>query len=274
MADKDNDSTSPPRGRKWIIGGAVVLVLALIAVVVGSNIPSSFIPSKDTEPSPASETATGIAAGAGGAEVGADGVTMIGYEPTCDGAVKAATNYLKALESVHVVSDEEYKALLDQIVLPGSYKEARLDQLTKVDPESVGDEASKRFLEDYKEVVHPKWGGAYKVKSCEPEAAAVVGVFPCTYTAPFVVEGQKAPASIDCQSRQVSLQWSDGDWKVADISTSDDPASRIIITDSGTIPQDPDKMPLSEQLRDRFLVNLNTDKPLKGWIDYANVNRN
>jgi hypothetical protein len=274
MADKDNDSTAPPRGRKWFIGGAVVLVLALIAVLVGSNIPSSFIPSKEAEPSPATNTETGIAAGSGGTELGADGVTMIGYEPTCDGAVKAATNYLKALESVHVVSDDKYKALLDQIVLPGSYKESRLKQLEIASGANEDNPASNKLVRSIKQVVHPKWGGAYKVKSCEPEAAAVVGVFPCTYTAPFVVEGKKVTGSIDCQSRQVSLQWSDGDWKVADIANSDETGDAVLGIDPDSIPQSPDKMPLSEELRDRFLVNHKTDKPLEGWVDYANVNRN
>lgn len=277
MADKDNDSsTAPDRRRKWFIGATLVAVMALIAVLVGSNIPSSLVPKEQAGPSPATaEPAAGIAAGSGGSEAGADGVTMIGYEPTCDGAVRAATNYLKALESVHVVSDNKYKALLDQIVLPGSYKEYRLEklQLAAGEGPNAGGPASRELVRSIEMVVHPEWGGAYKVKSCEPEAAALVSVFPCTYSAPLTVEGKEVPATIGCQSRQVSLQWSDGDWKVADIGGNDETGDEVIITDSSAIPQDPDAMPLSEELRDRFLVNSNTGEQLEGWVDYANVDR-
>lgn len=130
----------------WLVVTGSLLVSALVGAVIGLAVVATSdepgpaattpaVPDADPEPTtpgsapdrePASTTAPGdpvagsyqVAVGEGGTSAAVDGCTPVGYEPTCEGAVHAATNYLVAVDEALVTertSEEDFAALLDEL---------------------------------------------------------------------------------------------------------------------------------------------------------------
>ena len=86
------------------------LLITILVLLVASVVTASIMLSgkRATEPSPGSSLGTNaegfeispVAAGEGGTKMGPDGVTPIGYPPTCEGAYAAAINYHRADQTI------------------------------------------------------------------------------------------------------------------------------------------------------------------------------
>ncbi|MGP5099061.1 hypothetical protein ACTXPC_15530 [Brachybacterium alimentarium] len=154
-----------------------------------------------------------VTAGEGGSGTSEfDPSLPIGYEPTCKGAVEAATNYLSGLDPSKVlageVSQEDFIAMT-------------VDRSTEDEAEGAEEELDAMFeqfgdttapLADY----HPEWGG-FSVNQCaEKESAEIFIVSAASFTGP---DGYIYTA------HTVELEWTDGDWKRSGGGTGDAPAT-------------------------------------------------
>ncbi|WP_423185043.1 hypothetical protein [Arthrobacter sp. NyZ413] len=286
MEDTDNmkdpvtmrDTVKKPRGRGLLFAGA-----AAVAVVGTAGY---FLTTTNYAPAPAPSPATsvpgtaaaGVAAGSGGNTLGADGVTRVGYEPTCEGAEQAATNYTAGELGYGNVPDEKHLALINQIFLPDSAD--RIKEAQRIH-DKIANPATKGRSGDYIQA-HPEWGGAYKIFGCEPGKKASIAVLQCSKThfeQPY--QGNTIPDSYGCSDVFWSLAWAgDGDardWKVSGLGNFEQEgisgAKQLPSLKALSVsPTQESEYPVSASLLARMLVNLE-GAPLEGWADYANVTR-
>lgn len=154
-----------------------------------------------------------VTAGEGGSDVSEFDPSMpIGYEPTCKGAVEAATNYLSGLDPSKVfageISQEDFIAMTVDRSTGAEAESAEQDLEAMF--EQFGDTAAP--LADYR----PEWGG-FSVNKCdEGKSAEIYIVSAASFTGPdgFIYSADT-----------VEVEWVDGDWKRSGGNTGDAPAS-------------------------------------------------
>lgn len=251
--------------RGIIIGGsvAVLAVGGYLAYAVQNA-------AHEPDPAPSSTAApatVGVVAGSGGKSLGADGKTRVGYEPTCEGAVQAMTNYLTGLRTFNPADTSKQTALAKQIFTPDS-----TDRLTEAQWLNTQVSTFKVINATGSEAEHPEWGGAYKIYSCEPGKAAKVGIFSCgenTVHAPKKGSwGGRA-----CSPFLSSLRWMGDDWKLATFNNDDELLNmQESLPHDASDPKQKPEYPLSKAVITKSLTDSH-GKPIEGWVDYANVTR-
>ncbi len=205
----------------WVAGA--VAVLAALAVVLFLVLPQ-LTKGGNTDESgsgAAAEDASGdlqVVPGLGGSEVAADGRTPVGYQPTCKGAVEAATNYARLLNTHSLNLPKGTDATIRAVMLDSEKAD---EKIAATSFESIRQAASPAELKQYQkimqETVHPEWSGKYLVRACEPEKEAHVSVT-------GVSEGHSGSGkkTYGYATSTYVLQWVDGDWKVKEDKTGDD----------------------------------------------------
>lgn len=254
--------------KRGIIIGASAVVLA-----VGGYLAYA-VQNAAHEPGPApSSTAApatvGVVAGSGGKSLGADGKTRVGYEPTCEGAVQAMTNYLSGLRTFNPADTSKQAALAKQVFTPDS-----TDRLTETQWVKTQASMFKIINATGSEVEHPEWGGVYKIFSCEPGKAATVGIFSCGENTVHAPKKGSWGGSA-CSPFLSSLTWMSDDWKIAKFNNDED---FLHIQEQEWLPHDASdpkqkpEFPLSKAVIAKSLTDSH-GKPIEGWVDYANVTR-
>lgn len=205
----------------WVTGA--VAVLAALAVVLFLVLPQL------TKGGETDESGSGVAAentsgdlqvvpGLGGSKVAADGRTAVGYQPTCKGAVEAATNYARLLNTHSLNLPKGTDTTIRAIMLDSGKAD---EKIATTSFESIRQAASPEELKQYnkvmQETVHPEWSGKYLVRACEPKKEAHVSVT-------GVSEGHSGSGkkTYGYATSTYVLQWVDGDWKVKADKTGDD----------------------------------------------------
>lgn len=253
-------SDGQSRGRVWIwLVGAVVLVGIAVAVWAATR-PVAPDPEPTTTPR-ASDPVAGsyrVAVGKGGTGTAVDGRTPIGYQPTCEGAVHAATNYLVAVDESLVTerqSGEDFAALLDELGagLDGGAAETPIGDL-KAQYATIREESAEYDVPMFTGTSHPEWG-AFLVRSCNEGAQAVIDIV--TYwDEPGVPPG--------AAGYQVTLAWfglkgDTEDWRLVELrqlASSDVPAGAAGMT----------KSPVPATDRRAWLMDAGP-----GWTEYTNA---
>lgn len=285
MADESEDAGAAAelprlRRKRGLLYGAVAVVVAVLIIAAlvavdfatrGSRDPAPVASGSGLTPGPA-----GISIGSGGTATGADGQTPIGYTPTCDGAVQAATNYLQGLWSSStsikdgkdkaVTSIDGRIALARQVMLPGVEQSAAVRSLEAA--KGLIQSGDQKFDASLGITVdaRPGWGGSYKVLSCTPGQAAQIGILYCKITA--TEQPGNVPA-ISCLPVAPRLLWANGDWKIVETASLSAALAGYYGPANGYTE---DQLPLSTTERDKYL-QLDTGAMDQGWVDYANINR-
>lgn len=258
----DEQKKSGRRRRPWVwLVGVVVLVGVAVAVWAATR-PTA--PDPDPEPTPSAQPSGPVAgsyrvaAGEGGTGTAVDGRTPVGYEPTCEGAVHAATNYLVAVDEALVTertSAEDFAALLDELGagLDGGAADSPMGDL-KAQHATIREESQTYDVPMFTGTSHPEWGG-FLVRSCNEGSQAVVDIVRVWE------EPQYPPFST---AYRVTLTWfgregDDEDWRLVEfrqLETDEAPAS---LGESEATP-----VPADE--RRAWLMDAGP-----GWTEYTNA---
>lgn len=251
--------------RGIIIGGsvAVLAVGGYLAYAVQNA-------AHEPDPAPSSTAApatVGVVAGSGGKSLGADGKTRVGYEPTCEGAVQAMTNYLTGLRTFNPADTSKQTALAKQVFTPDS-----TDRLTEAQWLSTQVTMFKTIKATGGAAEHPEWGGAYKIFSCEPGKVAKVGVFSCGENTVHAPKKGSWGGSA-CRPFVSSLRWMGDDWKIATFNNDNELLNmQEFLPHDASDPKQKPEYPLSKAVITKSLTDSH-GKPIEGWVDYANVTR-
>lgn len=229
MSAPSEKKPSSGLGLKLLLAMAVVVILALALTVVLLVRGGSPVGGETTPPAPPTDESSTpaddmeVTIGEGGSEVGPDGETPIGYEPTCTGAATAATNYSIALDPSRVaaggVDEEGFYALIDHATT-GAYQE---ETRSMADEYLALDGAADAGLTEHR----PDWGGFY-VAACEPEESAEVWI--------VAAIGDERGDYLYVDSGY-SVVWEDGDWRLEGITDSSAP---IALPEGLVQEEDPD----------------------------------
>lgn len=216
MSERREERKDRRRSRGPLIGVLVVTIIALLGVIGLLSARALFgdegnppeEPTASATPTPSASKPLvredlNVAVGEGGSDVSEfDPSVPIGYEPTCKGAVEAATNYLVALNYTKVSSGEltpeDYVALTHSLTTGDHQAEATagaeesMDAITKMDS-PLG-------------TIRPDWGGFTLVECSEGKSASVEIV----YAADYAGSGE-----LYYESYVTDLTWADGDWKIS-----------------------------------------------------------
>ncbi len=181
-----------------------VLVITILVLLVVSVVTASFLLSgkRASDPNEGAILGTNsegfeispVRAGEGGTAMGPDGLTPIGYPPTCEGAYAAAINYRKTEQT----ADKNWKKT--QETLDFIYTEPAADSLSQL-MQANGE--NDYLSSDVKAL------GIFKPLSCEAGKNAHVVVSDVTVfknfpeTEPYVL----------IQAGPTELVWKDNDWK-------------------------------------------------------------
>lgn len=186
------------------------LLITILVLLVASVITASIMLSGKDAKAPDSGTALGtnaegfeispVKAGEGGTKMGPDGVTPIGYPPTCAGANAAAINYRKTIQT----TDKEWPKVRKTLLAISADPEVLGSRITITD-ELVEQYGMKNFVSaDMKAL------GIFKPVVCESGKLARVIVSDVS-----TLQYPETSPSIMIQAAPMDLSWQDGDWKVA-----------------------------------------------------------
>lgn len=207
------------------------LVITILVLLAASVVTASIILSgkRDNSPNvsaPLETNAEGfqispVAAGEGGTALGPDGVTPIGYPPTCDGAYAAAINYHHADQTL----DKNWEKTRLTLMYIAADQQASNDSI------EVSDELVKEHgLQDYA-VTDVRSLGIFKPLNCESGKSARVVVSDVTLA--------KFPDSdpyIVIKAGPTEVIWKDGDWKLVPVNDSRDGETLNLQLQTETIP--------------------------------------
>ncbi len=226
--DEQQDRRRLRRGPIIAVLSVAVLALLALSGALGAKL---LFPDKE-EPPVAEETTSSappsnkplfredlkVTVGEGGSATSEhDPSVPVGYEPTCKGAVEAATNYLVALDYTKAfsgeVSQEDYVALTREITT-GDHQEEAV-QSTQEMFDQVGDAQSPRGS------VRPDWGGFTVTECSEGESATVEIVHAYDYA---------GTGDFYYATSSTTLAWEDDDWKIAGTARGEAPT---------TLPEEP-----------------------------------
>jgi|GEM_PF-3938246 len=267
------------RTRWWVLLVVVaVLGVGVVGYLLGTGTSQPLSSDRTTPGNPSDPAVHGqyqIEAGSGGTTVAADGITPVGYSPSCDDAIRAATNYLVFVEEGMVTgrwTPESYAATLDELTAglhDGSVQELRrrlgseraelraaLDQFLVEDgaPELVGTASLALGT------VHPEWGG-FLVQTCAGGRAVVdVATYWKEPAGGFFGDQEGIEPG---PSRRVTLSWAHDDWRLAGYDEFDHPAPVELIPRWETVLSDPP----SAESRRAWMAE--SEMP---WQEYTNAN--
>ena len=187
-----------------------------------------------------------VTAGEGGSgKSKTDPGMQIGYEPTCKGAVEAATNYLIGMDITRVttgeISRENYLSMVkDRTAGPFQQEsiegtEEYLDRLESVDPNAEIPAAD----------IKPEWGGFHVYECTEGKTATIDIISASAYT----------PGEYTYSDSAVKLEWVDDDWKQVGFESE--------IQSPATYPEEPVSEPDADVLRE---IGFQTQ-----WENYVNA---
>lgn len=228
LRDERKDRHRLRRGPVIAVLSVAVVVLLAVSGVLGAKL----LFSDDEEPPTGGATTSSeppssqpviredlnVTVGEGGSKTsGNDSSVPVGYEPTCKGAVEAATNYLVGLDYTKVtsgeLSQEEYLALTKELSTGDHQAEAV--ETARSAFEQAGDVESPRGS------IRPDWGGFTLAECTEGESATVQIVHAYDYWG----EGEFYYAT-----SSTTLAWADGDWKISGTGQAEAPT---------TLPEEP-----------------------------------
>lgn len=208
----------------WVTGA--VAALAALAILLFLVLPQlTKDDAEDSGPSKSAEDTSGdlqVVPGMGGRKVAADGRTPVAYEPTCKGAVEAATNYSRLLNTHALDLPKGTDSSIRAVMLNDDQAE---EKVSATSFESVRQSASAEELKQYtklmRDTFHPEWSGKYLVRSCAPKKEAQISV-----TGVSEGNGGSGNKTYDYMTVTYRLKWSDGDWKIEDDQSKDENAGR------------------------------------------------
>lgn len=251
-----------------------VAVVAAVVLVVGVGItyaltrtqppgaaPTTTPDPQETTPPPSNPVDSyDVVAGEGGTAVAVDGLTPIGYDQDCTGAVSAATNYYVAVteglyQDRHTV--ESFSELLKEINggLDG-WDTARTGPMGALvtEFETIRAQAQETGQAFAGVEVHPEWG-AFRAEGCAEGASATVAV------AGFIEATALAPGYSSFYGARMRVSWFEGDWRlisIEDLEPAESPAADVVPVDAAA--------PLPASLRQAMIA---TGGPQ--WMEYANA---
>ena len=228
LRDEQQDRHRLRRGPVIAVLSVAVLVLLALSGVLGAQL----LFSDDEEPPAGGATTSSappssqpvirddlkVTVGEGGSAASEhDPSVPVGYEPTCKGAVEAATNYLVGLDYTKATSGElsqgEYIALTRELTT-GDHQASAIET-TQSAFDQAGDVESPRGS------IRPDWGGFTLAECTEGGSASVQIVYAYDYWG----EGEFYYAATT-----TNLKWVDGDWKISGTGQAEAPT---------TLPQEP-----------------------------------
>ncbi|MFF5794593.1 hypothetical protein ACFY5D_21325 [Paeniglutamicibacter sp. NPDC012692] len=204
-----------------------VLVLLVASVVTASIMLSG---KRATEPSPGASLGTNaegfeispVKAGEGGTKLGPDGVTPIGYPPTCEGAYAAAINYRRAIQT----TDSKWAKTRETLLL------------VSADPTALGsrieitDELVKKYgLKDFVSA-DVQTLGIFKPLNCE--AGKIVRVIVSDIS---TLRYPDTSPSVMLQAAPLEVLWQDGDWKLGSLTNITASESLSLELQTDTVPE-------------------------------------
>lgn len=241
-----------------LIAVAVVAAITLLALlgVLGARAIWAENPEPDPDPTvsdPAPEDEKDdplvreelkVAAGEGGAgQSKTDPAMPVGYEPTCKGAVEAATNYLVGMDFTRVtageISADDYLAMTKDRTAGPFRDEAVTGDRTMIERVKESGEEVPRTE------IRPEWGGFHVAECTEGQTATIEIIYASAYTPGEYTYGDSA----------MKLEWVDDDWKQVGFETE--------IQSPATYPEDPVSEPDADVLRE---VGFQTQ-----WENYVNA---
>jgi hypothetical protein len=228
LRDEQQDRRRLRKGPVIAVLSVAVVVLLALSGVLGAQL----LFADDEEPAAGGETTSSappsskpviredlkVSVGEGGSATSEhDPSVPVGYEPTCKGAVEAATNYLVGLDYTKATSGEmsqdDYIALTRELTT-GDHQTSAIE--TAQDAfEQMGDVDSPRGS------IRPDWGGFTLAECTEGESASVQIVYAYDYWG----EGE-----FYYSATTTNLTWADGDWKINGTGKAEAPT---------TLPEEP-----------------------------------
>lgn len=222
------------RSNRPIIFGAtalaVVLVIGLIVwFVVGRGSSGSSASSSDSVSDNSSSHDYGVVAGAGGARVAADGVTGLGYEDTCKGAVEAAASFASLLTSRDLHAAENIATTVDEISADAGFAKEQKDYITMavLTQGMSKDELNK--VSELRDTFHPNWSGKYLVRECVPGERAVVAITGILESVNTV--DNQTQKNYGYSTATYELVWKDNDWKAQSYIENYDSQKNPVLTE-------------------------------------------
>ena len=182
-----------------------ILVLLAASVVTASIMLSGKRDNAPTVSEPLGTNAEGfeispVAAGEGGTAMGPDGVTPIGYPPTCEGAYAAAINYRKAIQTADS-SWPKVRATLLQISADPHALASRVE---------ITDELVEQYGMGTYVSADTQSLGLFKPLECEAGKSAFLLVSDVS-----TLHYPGSNPSVMVQAAPITVIWKNGDWKIA-----------------------------------------------------------
>lgn len=195
----------------------ITIIVLLAAAVITASIALS--PKRTTSPASPSSLGTNaegfeispIKAGEGGTTMGPDGITPIGYPPTCDGAYAAAINYRQAMQT----TGETWPKVRETLLAISASPETLESRISLTD-ELIEKYGAKNFVS-----VDMKALGIFKPLDCVKGKMVRVLISDVSY-----LQYPETSPSVIVQAAPIDLIWQDGDWKVS-ASAEDSPAESL-----------------------------------------------
>lgn len=215
------------RGTVLVVAAVVAVLLLVGGVALGMVLggddpetPASPGPTQQPAPTQAPPESSddeagdlGVAAGEGGTALAPDGVTPVGFEPTCAGAVQAAAVYDVALQNNTTAEGVG----TEDAVAP----EPREGLAETLDMILIGNDPSHENTRKraFPNAIAPGYEtdnaqGGYLVVDCQPREEAVISLFGCFKMVGPLPDELAAQGTSGCGTSTYTLVWST-DWKVA-----------------------------------------------------------
>lgn len=211
-----------PRRRMLVVLGVVVVVA--VAVIAALVWPRGDDGQEDAAPSVQPGEDLEVVAGSGGGELAPDGQTPVGYEPTCQGAVQAATNYATLLSQADLDLPDGTEETVRSVLLDDSAADESMRVMkNEVIANSLSSEEIKQMPDMYDSRFHPEWSGKYHVAECVEGETATVGV-----SGVLTTQLPSDEANSEYTGRVFELVWADDDWKIQNEVTAEDDGASII----------------------------------------------
>lgn len=254
---------TPQRKLLWWGGGllATVAVVAVVLSLAGGSPDSDPAPTTTVTATPGTDSIR-VATGTGGKQKAPDGITPIGYEPSCAGAVQATTNYDIALTDP--VGTTGTGTATPKTGAPRPGLDGTLNRiLSGSHPSIVQAEEKARPQANYPgQESHPEWGG-FRMVHCTPSSLAVVDLLSCS-----IFHDQKEAARLGvagiavCSPARYQLRWSGAplDWRLHRIDGSE------LVDPSPLINPDGEQSPVTARRRAEILKPGGT-----GWTEFTNA---
>ena len=236
----------------------ITIIVLLAAAVITASIALS--PKRTTSPASPSSLGTNaegfeispIKAGEGGSAMGPDGITPIGYPPTCEGAYAAAINFHKADQTIDTNWPKTRETL--------NYIAADAQQINS-SIQTTDDMVNEYGVQDYA-VADVRALGIFKPVNCETGKSARVIV--------SVVTLAKFPESspyIVIKASPIEVLWKNGDWKLSPVNDPRDGETLNLQLQKETVPA------ITPEIIDALFTKDGQGISRDGWMVVNNATR-